>query len=220
MIRILVALALVSLFGAAAPTGPARRVDAAFAERTQALYARRATGPLERACAGATGEADLLCRYRLYPLTQRDALTTGLPETPAEPTARSYALLSGLWGYRAARAPITRLPRYGRRSEDVLRRARALDPTEPFVLLVEGQALLFKPAIFGGDRRAALGRFRALKAALARHPGSGIAPLEADLWIWYTLDRMGDRAAPALRARLLAAGPPPLYRDFLNHPPR
>ena len=188
-----------------------------FAERTQLLYARRDVEALRVACIGARGEADLLCRYRLYPLTQDETLLR-LPERPSVPTARAHALLAGLWGYRAARAPLVRMPAYGRRTMNLLRHAKALDPDEPFLLLVEGQSLLFRPAIFGGDRRAALGRFRRLKAEVARQPGSGIAPLEADLWIWYTLAKMGDPSAPALRARLLD-GAPPLYRDFLLHPP-
>jgi hypothetical protein len=188
-----------------------------FAERTQALYARRDVDALRAACTGARGEADLLCRYRLYPLTQHEALLD-LPEQPPVRTARAYALLAGLWGYRAARAPLVRMPAYGRRTMDLLRHARALDPGEPFALLVEGQSLLFRPALFGGDRQAALRLFRRLRVNLATHPGSGIAPLEADLWIWYTRDRLGDPGAPALRARLLE-GAPPLYRDFLLHPP-
>ena len=191
--------------------------DSPFAERTQWLYARRDVDALRAACAGAEGEADLLCRYRLYPLTRQQALLH-LPEQPATESARAYALLAGLWGYRAAQASLVRMPTYGRRTLDLLRRARALDPDEPYALLVEGQSLLFRPALFGGDKRAALARFRRLKSAVASHSGSGIAPLEADLWVWYTLDRLGDRTAPALRTRLLE-GAPPLYRDFLLHPP-
>ncbi len=191
-----------------------------FAAETQHLYARRDVAALRRLCIGAAGEADLLCRYRLFPLTQDEALIARLPVAPPVPTARAAALLSGLWGYRAARAPLVRVPAYGGRSLDLLRMARRLDPTDPFVLLVEGQSLLFRPALAGGDRRGALVRFRALQTALARAPGDGISAMEADLWVWYALHRMGDRSAPALHERLLARTPPPLYRDFLLHPPR
>lgn len=213
--RPFIAACVIAVLSGMVPAATA--LDAAFAERTQALYARRNVEALRQACAGAGGEEDLLCRYRLYPLTREQALLQ-LPERPGVETARAYALLAGLWGYRAAQTSFVRMPAYGRRTLDLLRRARALDPDEPFALLVEGQSLLFRPALFGGDRTAALARFRRLRRTLDAHPGSGIAPLEADLWVWYTLDRLGDASAPALRTRLLA-GAPPLYRDFLLHPP-
>ena len=191
-----------------------------FAAATQQLYARRDVAALQRLCGGATGEADLLCRYRLFPLTQDESLIANLPVAAPTPTARGNALLSGLWGYRAARAPLLRVPAYGGRSLDLLRRARALDARDPFVLLVDGQSLLFRPAIAGGDRRAALARFRALQGIVGAAPGEGVAPMEADLWVWFALFRAGDRTAADLHARLLARNPPPLYRDFLLHPPR
>lgn len=208
--------ALVAVLPAAAASTPPGSLPPDFEAQTQALYSRRDVPALRRLCADATGEADLLCRYRLYPLTQDAALVAGLPETAPAPTARAHALLSGLWGYRAARASALQLPRLGLRSLDLLRAARRLDAADPYVLLVEGQSLLFRPAIAGGDVRAALGRFRALR----QHAGSGVSPMEADVWIWYAMRRLGDRTADALRARLLAATPAPLYRDFLLHPPR
>lgn len=218
-LSIVLVVLLLAVSAAEASSSPPSSPFTRFAAETQRLYARRDVDALRRLCGGASGEEDLLCRYRLYPLTQDEALIARLP-TAAPQTARAHALLSGLWGYRAARAPLVRVPAYGGRSLDLLRAARALDADDPYVLLVEGQSLLFRPAIAGGDRRAALARFRTLRVHLDRQPEDGIARMEADLWIWYTLHRLGDRTAPALHRRLLAQQPPPLYRDFLLHPPR
>ncbi len=223
-------LLVLALLAAAAPSGDASASPTVppsesmpperFAAATQQLYARRDVAALQRLCIGATGEADLLCRYRLYPLTQDESLIANLPVAAPTETARGNALLSGLWGYRAARAPLLRVPAYGRRSLDLLSRARALDARDPFVLLVDGQSLLFRPAIAGGDRRAALARFRTLQGIVTAAPDAGVAPMEADLWVWFALFRAGDRTAADVHARLLARNPPPLYRDFLLHPPR
>lgn len=213
-------LVLLLAFAAAVPVragAPVRTaMPPAFDVETQALYSRRDVASLRRLCVGATGEADLLCRYRLYPLTQDAALIARLPTVAPAPTARANALLSGLWGYRAARASAFQLPALGRRTLDLLRTARRMDPTDPFVLLVDGQSLLFRPAIAGGDVREALGRFRTLR----QHAGEGVSATEADVWIWFALHRLRDPDAAPMRRRLLAATPAPLYRDFLLHPPR
>lgn len=201
---------------AAGPMDDAAAVPPAFEVETQVLYSRRDVAALRRLCVGATGEADLLCRYRLYPLTQDAALIARLPTAAPAPTARAHALLSGLWGYRAARASAFQLPALGRRTLDLLRAARRLDATDPFVLLVDGQSLLFRPAIAGGDAREALSRFRTLRL----HARDGVSTTEADVWVWYALHRLRDAAADPLRRRLLGASPAPLYRDFLLHPPR
>ncbi len=191
-----------------------------FPDTTQALYAAKDVASLQRVCAApTTPEADLLCRYRLYPLTQDERYLDGLPADLEEGSARSLALLAGLWGYRTARAPFHLVPRYGMRAERLMKKARALAPDDVFVLLVDGQSLLFKPAIAGGDARAALARFRLLRRVAAQQPHGGVSPLEADLWTWYTLRKLGDPAADPMRTRLLAAGPPRLYREFLLSPP-
>lgn len=191
-----------------------------FADSTQLYYSEMNEAGLERLCAApADLEASLLCRYRLYPLTQDERHVRDLPAAIEAPSARALALLSGLWGYRAARAALPAAIRHGFHSDRLLRQARALDPDDPFVLLVEGQSLLFRPKIAGGDRHAAMERFRQLREVVRRNPHDGVSVMEAELWIWYTLHRMNAEAAPALRHELLARKPPALYRQFLQSPP-
>jgi len=195
--------------------------SANFHETAQALYGAGDRAGLERLCATATRqEEDLLCRYRLYPLTENRALLNNLPtDLNEQASARSLALLAGLWGYKASVAPITRMPGYGGRSLRLMERARALDPDEPFLLLVDGQSLLFRPAIAGGNRRQALERFTRLQTVAQRRSGSGVSTHEAEIWRWYALHRMNDASAPALRERLLRQNMPTLYHAFLNDPP-
>ena len=97
--------------------------------------------------------------------------------------------------------------------------AKALDPTEPFVLLIDGQSLLFRPKIFGGSKLEALDQFNQLCEVLSDTPSSGISMIEAGLWVWYTRKKMNDKTASALRSELLAKNPPPLYKAFLLDPP-
>jgi hypothetical protein len=192
-----------------------------FADSTQTYYAAKDARALAALCADeADDAASLLCRYRLYPLTEDKAYLDDLPTEVADSaSACELALLAGLWGYRAARAALPALIKYGRRSERFLQAAKALDPDDPFVLLIEGQSLLFRPSLFGGDREKALARFRTLRDVVARRSGEGVSVMEADLWTWYTLARMNHADADAHRTRLLAQDPPPLYREFLLSPP-
>ncbi len=193
---------------------------ASLPDTTQTLYAAKDIAALQHVCAAPAGqEADFLCRYRLYPLTEDARYLADLPADVEGGSPRTLALLSGLWGYKTARAPLHLVPRYGMRAERLLKRARHAAPEDPFVLLIEGQSLLFKPALAGGDRSAALARFRLLRRVAARNPRGGVSPLEADLWTWYTLDKLGDASAPPMRALLLAQNPPRLYREFLLSPP-
>ena len=166
-----------------------------------------------------TREERLLCSYRLFPLTKDDAWLSGIPDSDDARTARELALIAAHWAYRAANAPAWRLPTYGRRSERVLNRARALDPDEPYVLLVEGQSLLYKPAIFGGDAEEAQRRFERLRSVLRARPAPGIHPFEAEIWIWLALRKHDEPAAQAMRRQLFAQSPPPLFRQFLIDPP-
>lgn len=190
-------------------------------DSTQIFYARRDAKSLKRLLDRAsTREMDLLCRYRLYPLTQDPSLIENLPTELERPTARELALLSGLWGYRVVKASILSTPTLGLRSHRLLEQAKALDPDEPLVLLIEGQSLLFRPTLFGGDTNAALDRFRTLRDRLEHTPDKAVSAMEANLWVWYTLNKMKlTDAADALKADLLAAAPPPLYRQFLLDPP-
>lgn len=205
----------------AATLAAAPMVPVSAADSTQAYYARKDVAALEQFFESAdTRAARLLCRYRLYPLTEDERYLDDLPEElEADATARELALLSGLWGYRAARASIFGAIGHGRRAMRLLDEAHAKDPDDPFVLLVQGQSLLFRPAIAGGDDAAALQRFRRLRGVLAGRSGTGVSRAEADLWTWYALRELEREQADALRQRLAARDLPPLYREFLQHPP-
>jgi hypothetical protein len=195
--------------------------DSSFTGSTQTYYAQQNADALERLMQEADSRfEELLCRYRLYPLTENEALLEDLPERLEDGTARELALLSGLWGYRAARASLFSAIQHGRRAEQLLEAAKAKDPNDPFVLLVEGQSLIFKPAIAGRDEEAALHRFSQLRDVLQRVDANiGISRMEAELWRWYALHRLGIDRAPQVREQLLAVNPPPLYRQFLQDPP-
>ncbi len=186
-------------------------------ERAQTYYAHKNVPALQEMLAGADERAvQMLCRYRLYPLTEDAAYLRALPDELEDASARELALLAGLWGYRAAEAPFYKAISHGRRSLDLLEAARARDPNEPFLLLIEGQSLLFRPAIAGGSDEQALDRFRELRRAVAQRPETGISVTEAEVWTWYALRRIDAGAARAMRQRLLSEALPPLYREFLN----
>jgi hypothetical protein len=183
-------------------------------------YAAQNTAAIARLHRTAqTREERLLCTYRLFPLTRDDAWLAEIPDTEGVRSARELALIAAHWAFRAANAPPWRLPFYGRRSEAVLDRARARDPDDPYVLLVEGQSLLYKPGVFGGDAAAAQARFERLRAVLDDRSVPGLHPFEAEVWIWMSLRKQRAPAAEAVRQRLLAAEPPPLFRQFLLDPP-
>lgn len=204
-------LLAVALLLAALPASAA--LDPALAARVHALYGQRNAAALRTACAAAAGDDALLCRYRLYPLTQDASL---LADFPAPASAAGHALTAGLLGYDAARAPMPRMMTMGRRIQRHLDTARRLDPREPLLLLVDGQGLLFRPALVGGDKAAALARFRQLR----QRPGPASSTDEADVWTWYALHRLGSAEAAPLRARLRQAVLAPLFRAFVEQPPR
>lgn len=195
--------------------------QAPFAHQVQQAYARQDAEALRTLLVRADSRADsLLVRYRLYPLAQDASLLEPLPESLQTGTAQERALLSGLWSYRAGEASILHTVSYGRRSTKVLDRARATDPVDPYVLLVEGQSLLFRPAIAGRDPETAVERFSTLIEQVDQKPPVGISTLEARVWKWLALreaDRMEE--ARALHETLTSRSLPPLYRQFLNDPP-
>ena len=194
--------------------------DATLVDSTQIYYATQNVSALQRMLAQTTDRAlALLCRYRLYPLTQDPAYLQDLPTTLEASTARELALLSGLWGYRVKDSSVLKVPVYGKRATRLLEQAKALDPAEPFVLLIEGQSLLYRPKIFGGNKHKALAAFNKLSETLPSESGTGISKMEADLWLWYTLTKLNDDEADAFRSKLLARNPPPLYKTFLLDPP-
>lgn len=195
-------------------------VTSATLDSTNYLYGRNDVDGLREICRDVTERVDrLLCAYRLYPLTNDESLLASLPTSLENGTARELALLSGLWGYRTASASFPLVIRYGRIAESAMRDARSINPFDPFVLLIEGQSLMFKPRIAGGDRREALRRFERLASVLKNDPHPDLELIEADVWIWYARHRLDDAGSGEMREQLLAAGPPSLYRDFLLSPP-
>lgn len=200
--------------------GPLLAAARTFTDSLTAYYAARDLDGLRSLHARArTLEQRLLVRYRLFPVTRDEGLLRDLPADGDARTARELALLSALWAYRASTAPAWRMPTFGRRSEALLTRARALDAADPYVLLVEGQALLYKPRMVGGNPREALARFQALRPIALRNPASGVLHWEADVWAWMAMRRLDHPDADATKSRLLAEDPPPLFRAFLLHPP-
>lgn len=194
--------------------------DPAPFDSTQVYYATQNAEGLKKLLAASDDRTiQLLCRYRLYPLTEEERYLHDLPTELANPTARDLALLSGLWGYKVMTGSVLQIPKHGLRASALLDKAKKLDPDDPFVLLIEGQSLLFRPALFGGDKQAALLRFRRLQDVLKKASDDSISPMEADLWVWYTLNMLKADEAATLRSRLLASNPPPLYRAFLLDPP-
>lgn len=192
-----------------------------FAEATQTAYAQQDADRLRALFDRASSRADsLLVRYRLYPLTEDASVLDGLPSSLSDGTAREYALLSGLWAYRAGEASIFSAVTYGRRSTNLLEEAKARAAEAPFVLLVEGQSLLFRPSIAGKDPDGAARRFARLAEVVASEPGSAITETEALMWRWLAL-READRPEEAqpLHDRLMSKDLAPLYRQFLESPP-
>ncbi len=192
-----------------------------FPEATQTAYAQQDADRLRALFDRASSRADsLLVRYRLYPLTEDASVLEDLPSSLADGTAHEYALLSGLWAYRAGEASIFSAMQYGRRSTTLLEKGKALAPEAPFVLLVEGQSLLFRPAIAGKDADDAAERFERLAEIVATEEVPGITKTETQVWQWLAL-READRSdeAQTLYDRLTGRQLAPLYRQFLESPP-
>jgi hypothetical protein len=102
----------------------------------------------------------------------------------------------------------------------LLETAKARAPEAPFVLLVEGQSLLFRPAIAGKDAAAAAERFARLAEIVAEEGVVGISQTEANAWRCVALEEAGRTSeAEALRDRMQKQDLAPLYRQFLESPP-
>ena len=191
-----------------------------FGDLAHTAYAVEDPGALRALAEHAQSREDtLLLRYRLYALTQRPGIIVDIPTDVDSASARELALLSALWGYRTKGLGLIDLYVVGRRTMGLLERALALDSEDPLVTLIDAQSLLFRPGIAGGSKQRGLERLRALRSRLERTPMCGVTRLEADVWLWYALDRNGDPAADALHAELLSQPLPPLYRRFLTDPP-
>lgn len=196
-------------------------LSAPFAQEVHDAYAQQDAEALRTLLARADSPADsLLVRYRLYPLSENAALLDDLPKEWDEASAREWALLSGLWSYRAGEASIFSAVTYGRRSANLLETAQSLDPDDPYVLLIGGQSLLFRPSIAGKDPAAAAERFAALVEQTRTGSADGISEMEAQVWHWLALKEAGrTQDAQQLHDKLLARAPAPLYQQFLNDPP-
>jgi hypothetical protein len=193
-----------------------------FADSVQTLYAQQDAQGLHRLLEQADTQAqEWLVRYRLFPLTEDPAVVSDIPSSISDGSARELALLSGLWAYRAGTVSFLRAFRYGRRSANLLDQAREQDPMAPYVLLVRGQSLLFRPAIAGRDATKAAQEFQRLTGVLRDGDSVGISMTEARAWQWLALRECGERAeAQALHRELLTQNPPSLYRQFLTDPPQ
>lgn len=192
-----------------------------FAEATQSAYAQQDAERLRALFERASSRSDsLLVRYRLYPLTEDQAVLEGIPSSLSNGSAQEYALLSGLWAYRAGEASFFSSIQYGRRSTTLLETAKSKAPEDPYVLLVEGQSLLFRPAIAGKDPAAAAERFARLATIVAEENVAGISQTEANVWRCLALEEAGQTGeAEALRDRMRKQDLAPLYRQFLESPP-
>ncbi len=187
-----------------------------FAQPVHQAYAAMDTVALVRLYSAApTREDSLLARFRLYALTRERQWIAGLPGGLRDGSAREYALLSALWAYHIPGSAPWNVIRYGRRSAGLLDEALRRGPRDQLVVLIDGQSLLFRPGIAGGDVRRGIARLRQLAAA-ADADACGVTRLEAEAWLWFGLARAGTDEAPALRRRLLATSPPPLYARFLD----
>jgi hypothetical protein len=205
-------LLLVALTAASSPP---------FAQRVQTAYAQQNPDSLRALLAQADSQSDsLLVRYRLYPLTENAAVLSDIPRRLADGSARDWAVLSGLWSYRAGEASIFSAVSYGRHSADLLETAQSHDPDDPYVLLVGGQSLLFRPAIAGKDAEGAAERFARLAQKAEQGTADGITVVEARTWEWLARREAGqtDRAQ-ALHSSLRETTLPPLYQQFLDDPP-
>lgn len=192
-----------------------------LAEATQSAYAEENVRELRSLFERADSRVDsFLVRYRLYPLTENEELLDDIPSSLSSGSAREYALLSGLWAYRAGEASVFSVIQYGRRSSQLLETAKKQDADAPFVLLVEGQSLLFRPRIAGRDLDAAAERFEQLAQIVRGSEVPGISLTEANVWRWLAL-READRSkkAEALCKSLRERELPPLFQQFLDDPP-
>ena len=205
----------------ARPQWPAAAHDATIGDSLTHYYAQLDTSAVDRLYRrkARTLRDRLLCRYRLFPMTLDDAYLRDIPSDAGLTSARDLALVSALWAYKAANSSKIHLPTYGRRSERILKRALELDPDEPYALLVKGQSLFYKPSWFGGDVEAAKDTFEELRRVLRSRRVPGIHPFEADVWIWMAVRKLDPAEGRAMRQRLLARRPPPLFRQFLLDPP-
>ncbi len=168
-----------------------------------------------------TQEERFLVLYRLYPIASEGGhLLSELPDDlGTSASARELALLAALWSYRHNTEGLFGKMNAARRAMRLIERARSVDPNDPYVLLVEGQFLLYKPRVVGGSASLARERFEALVSRLRTRSDCALTLTEAQSWLWMSMHRMKDPAAESTRQELLAANPPPIFRAFLENKP-
>lgn len=223
----LVLFAALLLGAAPIPGPPPAAAEAAVASASTVrdsltfYYARRDTSAIERLYRrkARSREDRLLCLYRLFPMTLDERYLAAIPSEDGVRSARELALISALWAYKTAHSPAWRVPTYGRRSERILGLALDRDADDPYALLVRGQGLLYKPRVFGGDVAEAQRTFEQLRQVVARRSPPGLHPFEAEVWIWMAVRKQDASRGEALKRRLLAQNPLPMFRQFLIDPP-
>jgi hypothetical protein len=88
-----------------------------------------------------------------------------------------YALKSQVAGARISVNPMTRGQKYGTESAVLREKAKELDPTNPRPHYLEGTALFYTPAMFGGGKDKAKPAFeKSLKLFETFKPSSSLMP--------------------------------------------
>ncbi|MDF2437534.1 MAG: hypothetical protein K0Q95_1910 [Bacteroidota bacterium] len=88
-----------------------------------------------------------------------------------------YALRSQIAGARISVNPMSRGQKYGTESAELREKSKELDKTNPRPYYLEGTALFYTPAMFGGGKDKAKPAFeKALKMYETFKPASSIAP--------------------------------------------
>lgn len=193
-------------------------LEPAHCNELQHLYARMDHQGMEDLLQRAsTQEERFLVLYRLYPLVSKRSLLQGIPEDLDESaSARELAVLAALWSYRHNTEGVFGKMNAARRAMRLIDRAKSVDPNDPYVLLVDGQFLLYKPRVVGGSASLARERFESLVTRLGNGSACALTPTEAQSWLWMSMHRMKDPVAETARKELLAADPPPVFRAFLT----
>jgi hypothetical protein len=188
-----------------------------FAQDVHDAYARQDTTALRAMVRAAHAREDsLLVRYRLFALTREKDLLRTIPPSARGLSARGAALLSALWAYRIPGSAPWNVVTFGRRSMQLLQQAKADAPDDPLVHLIEAQSLLFRPGIAGGDVEQAVAILRDLRVRVAAASDCEVPLIEVEAWLWYALRKAGEGEADAVRRRILAGDPQPLYRAFVR----
>lgn len=129
------------------------------------------------------------------------ATLDGLLERRPE-LAEAYALQASCYGASAGYYMLRAMTR-GSAASRLLDEALRLDSANPRVLLQEGQSLMFRPAIAGGDKQLALERLQVAAEQFAnwRSPDPE-APLWGEAETWLFIGRLQREAGDAEAARL------------------